>query len=139
MIGNAALRDARMADGNRDRTTKRLKKYEKSRSNTKGRTHLCPAFFSVPCWKLDRLSRSLKDGINILTDWLEKDVRVIATAQQLDFSGAVGQLIASVLFALAAMERENLRENTKRGIAAARARGVRLGKRPKLFAKDKNG
>jgi DNA invertase Pin-like site-specific DNA recombinase len=91
---------------------------------------------TVVCWKLDRLSRSLKDGINILTDWLEKDVRVIATAQQLDFSGTVGQLIASVLFAIAAMERENLRENTKRGMAAAKARGVKLGKRPKLFAKD---
>jgi len=91
---------------------------------------------TVVCWKLDRLSRSLKDGINILTDWLEKDVRVIAIAQQLDFSGAVGQLIASVLFAVAAMERENLRENTKRGMAAAKAKGVKLGKRPKLFAKD---
>ncbi|MFA5299348.1 MAG: recombinase family protein [Lutibacter sp.] len=91
---------------------------------------------TVVCWKLDRLSRSLKDGINILTGWLEKDVRVIATAQQLDFSGAVGQLIASVLFAIAAMERENLRENTKRGMEAAKARGVKLGKRPKLFAKD---
>ena len=91
---------------------------------------------TVVCWKLDRLSRSLKDGINILTDWLEKNVRVIATAQQLDFSGAVGQLIASVLFAIAAMERENLRENTKRGMAAAKAKGVKLGKRPKLFAKD---
>lgn len=91
---------------------------------------------TVVCWKLDRLSRSLKDGINILTDWLEKKVRVIATAQQLDFSGAVGQLIASVLFAIAAMERENLRENTKRGMAAAKARGVRLGKRPKIFSKD---
>jgi DNA invertase Pin-like site-specific DNA recombinase len=34
------------------------------------------------------------------------------------------------------MERENLRENTKRGIAAAKSRGVKLGKRPKLFAKD---
>ncbi|OQA91380.1 MAG: DNA-invertase hin [Elusimicrobia bacterium ADurb.Bin231] len=91
---------------------------------------------TVICWKLDRLSRSLKDGITILTDWLDKNVRVIATAQQLDFSGAVGQLIASVLFAIAAMERENLRENTKRGMAAAKAKGVKLGKRPKLFAKD---
>ena len=91
---------------------------------------------TVVVWKLDRLSRSLKDGINTLTDWLKKGVRIIATTQQLDFSGAVGQLIASVLFVVAAMERENLRENTKRGIAAARSRGVKLGKRPKLFAKD---
>ncbi len=91
---------------------------------------------TVIVWKLDRLSRSLKDGINVLTNWLEKEIRIISITQQLDFNGAVGQLIASVLFAVAAMERENLRENTKRGIAAAKARGIKLGKRPKLFAKD---
>jgi DNA invertase Pin-like site-specific DNA recombinase len=89
---------------------------------------------TVVCWKLDRLSRSLKDGINVLTDWLKKDVRVIATAQQLDFTGTVGQMVAGILFAVAQMERDNLRENTKRGIEAARARGAKLGKRPKLFA-----
>lgn len=91
---------------------------------------------TVVVWKLDRISRSLKDGINTLCGWLEKDVRVIAVSQQLNFSGAVGQLVASVLFAVAAMERETLRENTRRGMAAAKARGVQLGKRPKLFAKD---
>ncbi len=91
---------------------------------------------TVCVWKLDRLSRNLKDGINTLCDWLQKGVRVISVTQQLDFAGVTGQLIASVLFAVAAMERENLRENTKRGIAAAKARGAKLGKRPKLFAKD---
>ncbi len=91
---------------------------------------------TVVCWKLDRLSRSLRDGINVLTDWLNKNIRVVAVTQQLDFSGTMGQLIASVLFAVAAMERENIRENTKRGLAAAKARGVKLGKRPKLFARD---
>jgi len=96
----------------------------------KGKVH------TVLVWKLERLSRSLKDGVNVLTDWLEKDIRVVSVTQQLDFAGPTGQLIASVLFALAAMERENIRENTKRGMAAAKARGVKLGKRPKLFAKD---
>ncbi len=91
---------------------------------------------TVVVWKLDRLSRSLRDGINILCEWLDKDVRVVAIAQQLDFNGSVGQLIASVLFAVAQMERDNLRENTKRGLYAAKARGVKLGKRPKLFATD---
>lgn len=91
---------------------------------------------TVVVWKLDRLSRSLKDGINILTDWLDKNIRVISITQQLDFSGATGQLVAGVLLAVAQMERENLRENTKRGLAAAKARGIKLGKRPKLFAKD---
>ncbi len=44
-------------------------------------------------------------------------------------------MIASLLFAVAAMERETLRENTKRGLAAAQARGVRLGKRPGQWCK----
>ena len=90
---------------------------------------------TVIVWKLDRISRSLQDGINVLCDWLKKGIRIIAVTQQLDFNGAVGQMIASLLFAVAAMERESLRENTKRGIAAARARGVKLGKRPGKWCK----
>ena len=84
---------------------------------------------TVIVWKLDRLSRSLGDGVRILTEWIQRDVRIVAVAQQLDFSGSVGQLVASVLFAIAQMERENLREATRRGLAAARARGVKLGGR----------
>lgn len=83
---------------------------------------------TVVVWKLDRLSRSLRDGINLLCDWLEKGVRIVAVSQQLDFSGPTGKMIASLLFAVAEMERENLRENTKRGLAAAKARGVKLGR-----------
>ena len=82
----------------------------------------------VIVWKLDRLSRSLRHGINLLSDWLQKDVRVVAISQQLDFSGAAGNLIASVLFAVAAMERETLRENTRRGLATAKANGKVLGR-----------
>lgn len=81
-------------------------------------------------WKLDRLSRSLKDGINTLCDLLEKGVRIVAISQQLDFSGQTGKLVASVLFAVAEMERTNIRENTIRGLENAVAKGKTLG-RPK--------
>jgi DNA invertase Pin-like site-specific DNA recombinase len=91
---------------------------------------------TVLCWKLDRLSRSLKDGINILSDWCERGIRVVAVSQQIDLNGSVGKIIAAVLLGVAQMERENIRENVKRGMAAAKARGVQLGKRPKLFAAD---
>ena len=91
---------------------------------------------TVVCWKLDRLSRSLRDGITVLCDWLDHGVRVVAVSQQLDFSGTEGQMVAGILFAVAQMERENQRENTKRGLQAAKDRGVKLGKRPKLFVKD---
>ena len=90
---------------------------------------------TVIVWKLDRLSRSLKDGINLLVDWLDQSIRVIAVSQQFDFSGAVGKLIASVLLGIAEMERQNIRENIIRGMKNAKKKGVKIGgKEPKLFA-----
>ena len=92
---------------------------------------------TVICWKLDRLSRSLKDGINLLVDWLDRDIRVIAVSQQFDFNGSVGKLIASVLLGIAEMERQNIRENIIRGMNNARKQGKKIGgKEPKLFADD---
>lgn len=92
---------------------------------------------TVIVWKLDRLSRSLKDGINLLVDWLDRDVRVVAVSQQFDLSNAVGKLIASVLLGIAEMERVNIKENIVRGMKAAKARGVKIGgKEPKIFAED---
>lgn len=88
---------------------------------------------TVVVWKLDRLSRSLKDGIGLLVDWLEHGIRIVAVAQQFDFNGAVGQLIASVLLGVAQMERENIRENISRGMQAAKKRGTRIGgSKPKI-------
>src|SRR5262249_2474599 len=40
---------------------------------------------TIVTYKLDRLSRSLRDGINVLCDWCDKGLRVIATSQQIDF------------------------------------------------------
>jgi DNA invertase Pin-like site-specific DNA recombinase len=84
---------------------------------------------TVVCYKLDRLSRSLRDGINTLTDWLKQGVRVVSVTQQLDFSGATGQLVAAVLFAVAQMEQETRRERQAAGIAAAKANGVYIGRK----------
>lgn len=78
---------------------------------------------TVVCWKLDRLSRSMRDGINTLVDWCDRGVHVVAITQGLDFNGTVGKMIAAVLLAVAQMERENISENIRRGQAAARAAG----------------
>ena len=92
---------------------------------------------TIVVWKLDRINRwGIREGMNLLADWLGKQVRVIATRQDLDFSGPIGKMIAGLLFALARMERENLRENTKRGLAHARANGVTLGKPQVVFGKQ---
>ena len=78
---------------------------------------------TVVVWKLDRLSRRQRDGVNLLAEWCERGVRVVAVTQQLDLSGAVGRLVASVLFGLAEIEQEYRRERQAAGIAVARRRG----------------
>src|SRR5713101_96871 len=65
---------------------------------------------TVVVWKLDRISRRQHEGVNLLADWCERGVRVVVITQQLDLSGAVGRLVASVLFGLAEIEQEYRRE-----------------------------
>lgn len=84
---------------------------------------------AIVCYKLDRLSRSLKDGINVLCDWCSKGIRVVSTSQQIDFNGTVGKMIASILFAIAELEQETRRERQAAGIAVAKERGVYTGRK----------
>ena len=72
---------------------------------------------TVVVWKLDRLARSLKEGINVLADWCQRGVRMIAVTQQIDLSGPVGHLIASLLFGIAEIELQHTRERQAAGIA----------------------
>lgn len=85
---------------------------------------------TVVIYKLDRLARSLRDGVNVLTDWLESGVRVVSVSQQFDFSGATGKLIAAVLLGVAEMEQATRRERQAAGIKAAKKAGKFLGRRP---------
>ncbi len=55
---------------------------------------------TIVVWKLDRISRGQRDGVNLLADWCERGVRVVAVTQQIDLSGPVGRMVASVLFGL---------------------------------------
>ena len=84
---------------------------------------------TVVVYKLDRLSRSLADGIRVLSDWCDKGIRVVATSQQIDFNGTVGKLLAAVLLGIAEMEMETRRERQLAGIRQAQALGVYKGRR----------
>jgi DNA invertase Pin-like site-specific DNA recombinase len=84
---------------------------------------------TVVTWRLDRLSRNLRDGINVLCDWCEAGLRVVAITQQIDFSGTQGKMIASVLLGVAEMELEAIKERQRVGIVAAKERGVYQGRK----------
>jgi DNA invertase Pin-like site-specific DNA recombinase len=84
---------------------------------------------TVVVWKLDRLARNLQEGINVLADWCQRGVRVIAVTQHIDLSGPVGHLIASLLFGIAEIELQHTKERQAIGIALAKKRGVYTGRR----------
>jgi len=83
----------------------------------------------VVVWKLDRLSRRQRDGINLMADWCERGVRIVVVTQQIDLSGTVGRLVASVLFGLAEIEQEFRRERQAAGITVAKRKGLYRGRK----------
>lgn len=88
-------------------------------------------------WKLDRLGRDLKHLVSLVDDLNQRDVglKVLAgTGAQIDTTTANGRLVFGIFAALAEFEAELIRERTKAGLVAARARG-RLGGRPRKMTK----
>jgi DNA invertase Pin-like site-specific DNA recombinase len=84
---------------------------------------------TVVVWKLDRLSRRLRDGIDLIADWCDRGVRIVSITQQIDMSGAVGRMIAAVMLGLAEIEQEYRQERQSAGIRAAKKRGVYTGRK----------
>jgi len=88
---------------------------------------------TVLVWKLDRLSRRLRDGVAVLADWTERGVRVVAVTQELDLSGPVGRMVAAVLLGLAEIENEYRRERQAAGIKVAKKQGRYKGRQRGTF------
>ncbi len=86
-------------------------------------------------WKLDRLGRDLKHLVNTIDDLSRRGIglKVLAGAgAQIDTTTANGRLVFGIFAALAEFEAELISERTRAGLAAARARGRRGGRPPKM-------
>jgi DNA invertase Pin-like site-specific DNA recombinase len=84
---------------------------------------------AVVVWKLDRLSRTVRDGLATLCEWCDRGLRIVSVTQQIDFNGTIGKMIAAVLFGVAEMEQQTRRERQAAGIAVAKERGVYRGRK----------
>lgn len=83
-------------------------------------------------WKLDRLGRDLRHLVNTAQDLAERGIgfKVLAgQGAEINTTTASGKLVFGIFAALAEFERELIRERTKAGLAAARARGRKGGRR----------
>ncbi|MGE8296004.1 MAG: recombinase family protein [Pseudomonas sp.] len=83
-------------------------------------------------WRLDRLGRSLADLVHIVRQLEAAGVGFESITERIETTSAAGRLIFHVFAALAEFERNLIRERTKAGLAAARARGRKGGRKPSL-------
>jgi DNA invertase Pin-like site-specific DNA recombinase len=84
----------------------------------------------VVVFKIDRIARRLREGLDILCDWCDRGVRFVSVTQQVDLSGAVGRMMAAVMLGLAEIEWEYRKERQAAGIAVAKRNGVYQGRKP---------
>jgi DNA invertase Pin-like site-specific DNA recombinase len=82
------------------------------------------------CYKLDRVGRSLTHLALLVDEMARLKVPLICTTQGIDTSESspCGRFQLSVLMAVAEFEREIIKERVNAGLAAARAKGVKLGR-----------
>ena len=83
----------------------------------------------VVVWKLDRVSRSLRDLLGLLSDLDELEVGFRSLTENIETTSAAGRMLMQMLGVFAEYERELLRERTRFGVERARAEG-RVGGRP---------
>src|SRR3954454_13839179 len=91
---------------------------------------------AVVVWRLDRLGRSLRNLIDLVSGLESRAVGFVSLTESIDTTTPGGKLIFHIFGALAEFERDLIRERTMAGLAAARARG-RKGGRPTVWTPEK--
>ena len=89
-------------------------------------------------WKLDRLSRSLKDLLHLLERLEAAGAHFRSLTEAIDTSTPAGRMMMQMVGAFAEFERAMLKERTRAGLEQARLAGRVSGRRPKLTARQQS-
>ena len=89
---------------------------------------------TIVVWKLDRLSRSLKDVLHIMERIAQAGAGFRSITESIDTTTPAGRMMMQMVGSFAEFERAMIRERTSAGLAAARAEGRVGGRRKKLDA-----
>ena len=82
-------------------------------------------------WRLDRLGRSLQHLVSLVTELKDRGIGLKSIQDgSLDTTSANGELIFGIFASIAQFERRLISERTHAGLAAARARGKKGGRKP---------
>lgn len=82
--------------------------------------------------KLDRLARSTKDLLNLVSEFQEASVELQVLEQNINTKTTEGKFLLNVLSAVAELERDMIVARTQQGLAAAKAKGRLGGRKSKL-------
>lgn len=82
----------------------------------------------IVVWKLDRLGRSLRDLVNLVSTFQDGGVEFQSLQDKIDTTTPAGKLAFHLFAALAEFERDIISSRTKAGLDAARARGRKGGR-----------
>lgn len=87
-------------------------------------------------WKLDRLGRSLKHLIELCLELNHRNIHLQSVRENIDTNSPIGKLFFHLIASLAEFERDLIRDRTLAGLEAARARGKKGGRKPKLNTQE---
>ncbi len=83
---------------------------------------------AVVVYRYDRFARSLRQLVNALEEFRSLGVDFISLHEGVDTSTPNGRLVFGIFASIAEFERELIRDRVRSGLAAAKARGKRLGR-----------
>ena len=98
---------------------------------------------SLVVWDLDRAFRSTLDALTQVQALKERGIEFQVVTLNIDTSQPIGEFFFTIVAAFAQLERQTISQRTKEGLRAAKRRGRKLGRKPKLSkrqalsAKDK--
>ena len=84
---------------------------------------------TIYIWDFSRLSRSVKDLLDIVETLQNKNVHLVSVKENLDTSTPTGKLMLTMIGAINEFERTNLLERQREGIAIAQAKGKYKGRK----------
>jgi DNA invertase Pin-like site-specific DNA recombinase len=86
------------------------------------------ALIAVVVYRYDRFARSLRQLVNALGEFDALGIQFVSLHEGVDTSTPNGRLVFGIFASIAEFERELIRDRVRSGLAAARARGKRLGR-----------
>ena len=87
---------------------------------------------SLVITKLDRLARSTRDLLNIMSRLDKMNVKLVVLDQQIDTSTPTGMLLFTMLGAIATFENDLRKDRQAQGVDLAMRKGIKFGRKPSL-------